>query len=102
MKNKLFFEALIKFLSGAIITGALIFGFAGTFDFYNGWLLMGIMFVPMFFAGLVMLVKNPALLEKRLKMNEKQKEQKSVVLWSGLCGILCRKAFRMLQVLFFL
>lgn len=84
MKGRLFFQAMAKFLLGAALVGLLIFLPAGTLKFFNGWLLMGILFVPMFFAGLVMLVKNPALLEKRLSAKEKLKEQGLVVRLSGL------------------
>lgn len=62
----------------------LLFLPAGTLAFWNGWLLMGILFVPMFFAGLVMLIKNPALLKSRLNAKEKSREQGLVVKLSGL------------------
>ena len=64
--------------------GVLIFLPAGSLQFVNGWLLMAILFVPMFFAGVVMMVKNPYLLQKRLKAKEKQREQNLVVKLSGL------------------
>ena len=69
---------------GAVLVGILIFLPAGTFLYFNGWLLMGILFVPMFFAGIVMMFKNPELLKKRLNAKEKQKEQSFVVKLSGL------------------
>lgn len=81
---KLFLGAVSKFLLGAVLVGLLIFLPAGTVSFFNGWLLMGILFVPMFFAGIVMLLKNPALLQSRLDAKEKQKEQDLVVKLSGL------------------
>ncbi len=84
MTLKLFLSAILKFKLGLLLVGVLIFLPAGTFDFMNGWLLMGILFIPMFFAGLVMMVKNPALLKSRLNAKEKQKEQSAVVHWSGL------------------
>lgn len=84
MTAKLFVQAIIKFVLGIILVGALIFLPAGTFSFSNGWLFMGILFVPMFFAGLVMMVKNPELLRKRLNAKEKQQEQNLVVKLSGL------------------
>lgn len=67
----------------AVIFGLLIFLPAGTFQYWHGWLLMDILFVPMFVAGLVMMVKNPELLRKRLNAKEEEKEQKSVVVLSG-------------------
>ena len=84
MTMKLFFGAVIKFLLGAVLVGLLIFLPAGTLLFFNGWLLMGILFIPMFFAGIVMMFKNPKLLEKRLDAKEKQSEQGLVVKLSGL------------------
>lgn len=84
MTVKLFFEAIAKFLLGVVLVGVLIFLPAGTLLYWNGWLFMGILFVPMFFAGIVMMVKNPALLKKRLEAKEKQKEQNLVVKLSGL------------------
>lgn len=84
MSVKLFFEALIKFSLGTILVGLLIFLPAGTFSYFNGWLLMGILFIPMFFAGIVMMFKNPYLLTTRLDAKEKQNEQSLVVKLSGL------------------
>ncbi|MBQ8727389.1 MAG: isoprenylcysteine carboxylmethyltransferase family protein [Oscillospiraceae bacterium] len=81
---KLFFGAVAKFLLGVILVGGLIFLPAGTFAYWNGWLLMGILFIPMFVAGIVMLVKNPDLLKSRLEGKEEQKEQSVVVKLSGL------------------
>lgn len=83
MTAKLFVQAIIKFLLGIVLIGILIFLPAGTFSFSNGWLFMGILFVPMFFAGLVMMIKNPELLKKRLNAKEKQTEQNLVVKLSG-------------------
>ena len=84
MTVKLFFQAISKFLLGVILVGLLIFLPAGTLEFLNGWLLMGILFLPMFFAGIVMMIKNPELLTKRLDAKEKQREQSIVVKLSGL------------------
>ncbi len=84
MTVKLFFEAIIKFLLGVILTGVLIFLPAGTLCYLYGWILMGILFIPMFLAGIVMMIKNPQLLAKRLSAKEKQKEQSVVVKLSGL------------------
>ncbi len=84
MTVKLFVSAITKFLLGVVLVGLLIFLPAGTVSFVNGWLLMGILFIPMFAAGLVMMVKNPALLQSRLNVKEKQREQSVVVKLSGL------------------
>lgn len=84
MTVKLFFSAIIKFLLGVALVGVLIFLPAGTLAFFNGWLLMAILFVPMFFAGIVMMFKNPDLLKKRLDAKEKQREQSLVIKLSGL------------------
>lgn len=84
MTMKLFLGAITKFLLGVALVGLLIFLPAGTFSYFNGWLLMGILFVPMFFAGIVMMFKNPNLLRSRLDAKEKQQEQSLVVKLSGL------------------
>lgn len=83
MDSKLFLQALTKFLSGGIILGLLIFLPAGSFHYWQGWLMMGILFVPMFVAGLILMMKNPDLLRKRLNAKEEEKEQKTVVALSG-------------------
>ena len=83
-KNHLFIQAISKFLLGVVIIGALLFLSAGSLRYWQGWLLMGILFIPMFCAGLVMVVKNPELLRKRLNAREVEKEQKTVVRFSGL------------------
>lgn len=84
MTVKLFISAIFKFSLGVVLVGLLIFLPAGTFAFFNGWLFMGILFVPMFLAGLVMMAKNPKLLESRLDAKEKEAEQSLVVKLSGL------------------
>lgn len=98
MKKTILTQALIKFLAGIILTGLLVFLPAGSFTYWQGWLLMGILFVPMFIAGIFMLFKNPELLRKRLNSKEKEGEQKAVVAMSGLlfmisfvtAGLICR------------
>ena len=87
MTAKLFVGAIAKFLLGVLLVGALIFWPAGTLSFFGGWLLMGILFIPMFLAGIVMMVKNPALLKSRLNAKEKQKDQNLIVKLSGLMFI---------------
>ena len=84
MTIKLFFQAIAKFLLGVVLVGILIFLPAGTLAYFNGWLFMGILFAPMFCAGIVMMIKSPELLKKRLNAKEKQKEQGIVVKLSGL------------------
>lgn len=84
MTKKLFIQALVKFFAGLILVGLLVFLPAGTLAFVNGWIFMGILFIPMFIAGIVMMIKNPKLLESRLDAKENQKEQSIVVKLSGL------------------
>lgn len=84
MTKELFIQAISKFGFGVLLVGLLVFGTAGTLDFWNGWLFMGILFIPMFCAGIVMMVKKPELLKKRLKAKEKQSEQSMVIKLSGL------------------
>ncbi len=84
MTAKLFFSAIFKFALGVLLVGALLFLPAGTFAYAYGWLFMGILFIPMFVAGLIMMVKNPSLLARRLNAKETQREQNAVVKLSGL------------------
>ena len=84
MTKKLFVSAISKFLLGAVLVGVFVFLPAGTLSYFQGWLFIGILFVPMFAAGIVMMFKNPTLLQKRLKAKEKEKEQDLVVKLSGL------------------
>ena len=87
MSVKLFFEAIFKFLLGVMLVGLLVFLPAGTIWFWNGWLFMAILFVPMFLAGIVMMIACPSLLKSRLGAKEKQKQQDLVVKFSGLMFI---------------
>ena len=84
MDSMLLKQALIKFFAGLLIVGLLLFIPAGTFSYWQAWLLIGILFVPMFIAGLIMMKKSPDLLRKRLNVKEEQKEQKKVILLSGM------------------
>lgn len=84
MSGKLFVQAITKFAAGVILVGVLIFLPAGTLHYFNGWLLMGSLFIPMFAAGIVMLCSNPGLLQRRLNAKEVQKDQDLVVKLSGL------------------
>ena len=100
MDKDLLIKALTKFLLGVIVLGLLLFFPAGSLHYWQGWLLMGILFVPMAVVGIVMMARNPELLRKRLNAKEKEAEQKSVVAMSTtkksltrdcmvLSGILC-------------
>ena len=84
MDGALLRQALVKFFLGLVVMGALLFVPAGSFRYWQGWLLMGILFVPMFIAGFMLMAKNPDLLRKRLNAKEEEKEQKTVVALSGL------------------
>ena len=88
MDIKLFFQAIIKFLLGTLIIGLLLFIPANTIKYWNAWLFMGMLFVPMFIAGIVMMIKSPELLKKRLNVKEKEQEQKEVLLCSGVMFLL--------------
>ena len=66
------------------MVGILLFVPAGTFNYWNAWLFMGILFIPMFIAGIILMIKNPMLLKSRLDVREKENEQKQVILYSGL------------------
>lgn len=84
MTKDLFFQAISKFVLGVVIIGILLFLPAGTFAYWNAWLFMGILFIPMFCAGIIMMIKNPQLLKKRLNAKEQQAEQSLVIKLSGL------------------
>ena len=84
MDNSLLAQSLKKFSLGVLLLGILLFLPAGSFRFWQGWLLMGILFVPMFTAGILLLKRNPELLRKRLNAKEQESEQKTVVALSGM------------------
>ena len=84
MTKKLFLQAVIKFIFGILLVGVLLFLPAGSLSFVNGWIFMGVLFIPIFIMGVVLMLKNPALLHKRLDAKEKQKEQGIVIKLSGL------------------
>ena len=81
---KLAFGALTKFAVGLLLVGALLFLPAGSIAYPNGWLFIGLLFIPMLLLGTVLLIKAPKLLEKRLGVKEKENTQKGVVAVSGL------------------
>jgi len=76
---ELLFQAIFKFILGVAIISLLLFGPAGTLNYWNAWLLMGLLFIPMFIAGIILWIKNPDLLRKRLNVKEKESEQKQVI-----------------------
>ena len=88
MNTKLFFNAIIKYLLGVLIVGLLLFLPAGSFYYYNGWLFMGLLFIPMFIFGIILMIKNPKLLKRRLDAREKESNQKNVIKLSAIMFIL--------------
>lgn len=88
MTKGLFFQAIMKFFLGAIAVGLLLFWPAGTFAYWNAWLLLGILFIPMFFVGIVLMLRDPELLRKRLNAKEQQSEQSLVIKLSGIMFLL--------------
>ena len=88
MNTKLFFGAITKFSLGVLIVGALIFIPAGSLNYPNGQIFMALLFIPMFIAGIILMIKNPKLLERRLNAKEKGHGQKQVVLFSGLMFVI--------------
>ena len=84
MDTKLFLQALSKFLIGLIIICILLFVPAGTINYQNGWLFIALLFIPMFIAGIIMFIKVPDLLRRRLNAKEEEEEQKLVLLLSGI------------------
>ena len=88
MTKELFYQAILKFVFGAVFIGILLFLPAGTFAYWNAWLFIGILFIPMSVAGMVLMIKNPKLLEKRLRGKEQQAEQGLVIKLSGLMFVI--------------
>ena len=88
MDIKLFFQAILKFVLGVLIIGVLLFVPANTLDYWNGWLFMEILFIPMFIAGIILMIKSPELLRKTLNAKEKENTQKQVLVYSGLMFVL--------------
>lgn len=84
LDKKLFIQAIIKYLLGIILFSVLLFIPAGTLNYCNAWLLIGVLFIPMLIVGIVLAIKNPGLLRKRLNAKEKEAEQKSVILFGAL------------------
>ena len=84
MNIKLFFQAIIKLVLGVLVIGLLLFIPANTISYWNGWLFIGLLFVPMFIAGIILMIKNPELLRKRLNAKETENEQKQVIAFSSL------------------
>ncbi len=84
MNKKLLYHAITKFVIGILFVGFLLFLSAGTFNYWQAWLLLAILFIPMFCAGIVLLLKNPELLQKRLNAKEEEHEQKKVIALSGI------------------
>ena len=84
---KLLLSALTKYLSGLLLVGALLFLPAGSFSYLGAWLFLALLFVPMLALGIVLFIKSPALLEKRLRVKEKQGTQRGVVAVSALLFI---------------
>lgn len=87
MKTKLFLNALARFVLGVVLVGLLLFVSAGTWKYPGAWLLMGLLFIPMFLGGVVLLFKDPELLARRMKAKEEQGEQRKVIALSGLMFI---------------
>ena len=88
MNKRLFLNAIVRYFLGLILVGLLLFVPAGTFNYWNAWLFMGLLFIPMFIAGIILMLKNPILLQSRLDVKEKETTQKYVIIYSGLMFIL--------------
>jgi len=87
LDTKLLIQAIGKYLFGLILVSILLFIPAGTLTYWNAWLLIGVLFIPMLIVGIVLMIKNPDLLRKRLNAKEKEKEQKSIIVFSSLMFI---------------
>lgn len=87
MNKELLIQAITRFIMGVLLVAILLFLPAGSFAYWNAWLLIGVLFVPMFVAGIVLMIKNPELLKMRLNAKEKEKQQKKVIAFSGIMFI---------------
>ena len=88
MTGKLLLEAILKFAFGIIIVGFLLFFSAGTFAYWNAWLFMGLLFIPMFLMGILLIIINPNLLAKRLNAKEEEQDQSNIIIYSAILFIL--------------
>jgi protein-S-isoprenylcysteine O-methyltransferase Ste14 len=88
MDKKLFIQAIVKYVSGLILVSILLFIPAGTLNYWNAWMFIGALCVPMLIVGIVLMIRNPELLRKRLNAKEKEAEQKSVILFGGLMFVI--------------
>ncbi|MGI6662388.1 MAG: isoprenylcysteine carboxylmethyltransferase family protein, partial [Bacillota bacterium] len=88
MDRSLLAQAIGKYLSGLLAVAVLMFVPAGTLKYWNAWLLIGILFIPMLVVGAVLMFRNPDLLRKRLNAREKEAEQRSVIQAGGLMFVL--------------
>lgn len=89
MNKKIIFNLIAKIFSSLICTGLLLFVSAGTIHYTNGWIFILLLFIPMILTAIFLLLKKPALLEKRLNSKEIEPEQKRIVIYSSLifiCG----------------
>ena len=87
MDKKLFIQAITKFVFGFLIIGLLLFIPAGTLNYWNAWLFIGILFVPMLIVGIILMIKSPDLLRKRLNSKEKESKQEILILLGGVMFI---------------
>lgn len=87
MNTKLLLNAFIKFLFGLVIIGLLLFIPAGTLHFWNAWLFIALLFIPMLILGIILGIKSPNTLEKRLNSKEKETQQKHIIGLSALTFI---------------
>lgn len=88
MNKKLFLKAISRYIMGVILVSILLLVPAGTIYYWNAWLLMGMLFIPMLIVGIILIFKNPMLLESRLDVKENENEQKQVIVYSGLMFLL--------------
>lgn len=87
MTKQLFIQAICKYIFGLVLIALLLFLPAGTLQYWNGWVFIGILFIPMLIAGIIMMMKSPELLKKRVNAKENEEEQKVVLAMSGIMFI---------------
>ncbi len=84
MTKQLFIQAICKYIFGLVLIALLLFLPAGTLQYWNGWVLIGILFIPMLIAGIILMMRSPELLKKRLNAKENEEEQKAVIAMSSI------------------
>lgn len=86
--RRLIQAALFRLFAGLLLIGGILFALAGTFRYWQAWLFVAALAIPLAMTLVFLLRKNPALLEKRMNLKEPRKEQRKIILVSGMFMLL--------------